>query len=114
MLVLVESGRGVNLETGVFVGKSLRGAVLLVGDSDLKDRKHKILILLILPFGHISDGGSAGQSELLLVFYLHTPLAKLHFYEFWIMPETWISTVCVGKDKLNETFHTDKSLYVPN
>lgn len=58
MLVLVESGRGVNLETGVFVGKSLRGAVLLVGDSNLKDRKHKILILLILPFVHISDGGS--------------------------------------------------------
>ena len=43
MLVLVvESGSGVNLETGVFVGKSLRGAgvVVAVGNSDLKDRKH--------------------------------------------------------------------------
>lgn len=34
VLVLVESGRGVNLETGVFVGKSLRGAVVFVGDSN--------------------------------------------------------------------------------
>lgn len=40
VLVLVESGRGVNLETGVFVGKSLRGAIVFVDDSDLEDRTH--------------------------------------------------------------------------
>lgn len=40
VLVLAESGRGVNLETGVFVGKFLRGAVGFAGDSSLKDREH--------------------------------------------------------------------------
>lgn len=33
MPVLVESA-GLNLETGVFVGKSLRGAAVLTGDSN--------------------------------------------------------------------------------
>lgn len=41
VLGLVDSGRGVNLETGVFVGKFLRGAVVFVGDNNLKDREHK-------------------------------------------------------------------------
>lgn len=40
MLDLGASGRGVNLETSVFVGKSLKAAVVFVGDSNLKDRKH--------------------------------------------------------------------------
>lgn len=40
VLVLVDSGREVNLETEVFEGKSLRGAVVFVVDSDLKDKKH--------------------------------------------------------------------------
>lgn len=35
VLVLVASGRGVNLETGAFGGISLRGAVVFVGPSDL-------------------------------------------------------------------------------
>lgn len=34
VFVLVESGRGVNLETGVFVGKSLKGAGVFVDDTD--------------------------------------------------------------------------------
>lgn len=34
MLVLVESGRGVNLETGVLVGKTLGGAVGFEGIRD--------------------------------------------------------------------------------
>lgn len=41
VLLLVEPGGGVNLETGVFVGKGLRGKVVFVGDCNLKDRKHK-------------------------------------------------------------------------
>lgn len=42
VLVLVTSGGGVNLETGVFVGKSLRVALVIVGDSDLKDGRKKV------------------------------------------------------------------------
>lgn len=41
VLVLAEVGTGLDLEAGVFVGKSLRGSVLL-GNNDLRDRKHKI------------------------------------------------------------------------
>lgn len=37
VLVFVASGGGVNLRAGVFVGKSLKGAEVFVGDSDLKD-----------------------------------------------------------------------------
>lgn len=40
-MVLAEVDTGVDLEAGVFVGKSLRGSVLL-GNNDLRDRKHKI------------------------------------------------------------------------
>lgn len=39
MLVLVESGGGVSLKTGVFAGKSLKGTLVPVGDSDLNERK---------------------------------------------------------------------------
>lgn len=52
VLVLVDSGGKVTLETGVFVGKSLGAAGLLAEDSDLKDRKHKVKILLTLAFMH--------------------------------------------------------------
>lgn len=34
VLVLATSGRGLNLETGVFVGKSLRGVTVFIGDSN--------------------------------------------------------------------------------
>lgn len=37
VLVFVASGGGVNLRAGVFVGKSLKGAEVFVGDSNLKD-----------------------------------------------------------------------------
>lgn len=40
VLALGESGKGVNLETGVLVGKPLRGAVGFVGVNNLKDKKH--------------------------------------------------------------------------
>lgn len=39
------------LETGVFDGKSRRGAVLLAGIIDLQDRTHSISILFNLSFG---------------------------------------------------------------
>lgn len=42
MLVLVESGGGVSLKTGVFAGKSLNGSLAPVGDSDLNERKKKL------------------------------------------------------------------------
>lgn len=81
VLVLVESGRReVNLETGVFVGKSLRGAA--VGDSNLKDRRHNINILHTCASCSCTlqkeDRSSiSGQSVLLfLMFYLkYTTLA---------------------------------------
>lgn len=41
MLVLVESGGGASLKTGVFAGKSLKGTLVPVGDSDLNERKKK-------------------------------------------------------------------------
>lgn len=41
VLVLAESGGGVNLETGVFVSKGLRGVAVFVGDCNLKDRTHQ-------------------------------------------------------------------------
>lgn len=41
MLVLVESGGGLSLKTGVFAGKSLKGTLVPVGDSDLNERKKK-------------------------------------------------------------------------
>lgn len=41
VLVLVESGRGVYLETLVFVGNGLRGEAVFVGDCNLADR-HQI------------------------------------------------------------------------
>lgn len=80
VLVLVESGRGLNLETGVFVGKSLRGAVVFVGDSNLKDRKQKICSrynyrILSRHESHSCtlqkerQRSTAGQSELLLVLF---------------------------------------------
>lgn len=37
VLVFVASGGGVYLRAGVFVGKSLKGAEVFVGDSNLKD-----------------------------------------------------------------------------
>lgn len=37
VLVFVASGGGVKLRAGVFVGKSLKGAEVFVGDSNLKD-----------------------------------------------------------------------------
>ncbi len=78
MLVLVESGSGVNLETGVFVGKTLRDAVVFVGVSNLEDRKHKTCKrynykILLTHESHSctlqkeDQRSTAGQSENLLV-----------------------------------------------
>ena len=53
VLVFVASGAGVNLGAGVFVGKSLKGADVFVGDSNLKRRNHKLVLIffrLINPF----------------------------------------------------------------
>lgn len=63
MLALVESGAGVTLETGVFVVKSLS---VFAGDSNLKNRKHKICVILIP--AHFRSS-TADQSELLLVMF---------------------------------------------
>lgn len=63
VLVLVTCGEGVNLETGVFVGKSLKGTAVLVGDSDLKDGKQKVSILLTLTFLKEGQSSTADQSE---------------------------------------------------
>lgn len=47
MLVLVESGGGVSLKTGVFAGrKSLKGTLVPVGDSDLNERNENLKFFL--------------------------------------------------------------------
>lgn len=38
---VIDSDKGVNLETGVFVDKSLRGELVFAGVSNLKDREDK-------------------------------------------------------------------------
>lgn len=56
VLVLVTSGGGMNLETGV------RVAVVIVGDSDLKDGRKKVSILLT-HFLREGQSSTVGQSE---------------------------------------------------